>query len=126
MPECKRGACKNGKQGFQREEEGGRGGGGGAPPSSPPLTLFIPPLPPQLAFHTPGSAIQTRSCINNQGSTISSKLPALSAPGESENRERRARLGLPLPERHGPEFSQLPARRNALQIWHVKQSAAQN
>lgn len=35
-------------------------------------------------------------------------------------------LGLPLPERRGPEFSQLSARRNALQIWHVKQSAAHN
>lgn len=30
-------------------------------------------------------------------------------------------LGLPLPERRGPEFSQPSARRSALQIWHVKQ-----
>lgn len=33
-------------------------------------------------------------------------------------------LGLPLPERRGTEFSQLSARRSALQIWHVKRRSA--
>lgn len=50
---------KNGKQGFQQKEEGGRGGG--YPHHH--LHLSFPSSLSQLAFHTPGSTIQTRSCM---------------------------------------------------------------
>lgn len=48
------------------------------PLPSPPLTPFIPLLPPQLAFHTPGSAIQTRSCMYMFLSTSNTSLLSLS------------------------------------------------
>ena len=87
-PPLQRGACKNGKQGFfssgrkeEEEEEEEKEEEEEVPPPPtppPPLAPFIPPLPPQLAFHTPGSAIQTRSCMYMSLWTSNTSLLSLS------------------------------------------------
>lgn len=70
------GSHKNGKQGFQREKE--RGGGRGEGRCSPTISN-APSLHPSapnslLAFHTPGSAIQARSCMYMSLSTNNTSL----------------------------------------------------